>query len=102
MDKVIRMIKIILCFILLLMIVLFSITNSAIVEINLVGFVVDIRLFLLIILCLLAGFLLGITTSAFTLTKRNYQNWRNEKKLKRLEEVVEKNGNTETKNEKKI
>lgn len=104
MGKVLNILKIVLYFLLLLLIVLFSIMNSDLIDVSFdffpFNFVIQIRLFLLIIFCFVIGFLMGIITGVFSIISKNFKNWKNERKIKKMEETIEKNKADGVKNEK--
>lgn len=92
MSKILSVIKIILLFLLILFIVFFSIMNSQPVKINFdifpFNFVMEIRLFLLIILCFAFGFLTGITTTSLSLLKKYFEVSKEKKKSNKLEKQL--------------
>lgn len=106
MNKILNIIKIVFLFLIILFIVFFSITNSQLVKINFdifpFNFALEIRLFLLIIFCLVAGFLLGITATSWSLLKKHIENISNKKKVEKLEKQISdlNNKNVEVSNEK--
>lgn len=92
MNKILSIIKIILLFLLILFIVFFSIMNSQPVKINFdifpLNFVMEIRLFLLIILCFSVGFLVGIATTSMSLLKKHFETSKEKKKVDKLEKQI--------------
>ena len=89
MNKVLDVVKTILIFLLILFIIFFSIVNSEIIKINFdffpFNFVVEIRVFLLIIFCFSMGFLFGITATSYSLIKKYLENFKDKKKVEKLE-----------------
>lgn len=92
MNKILNIIKIILLFLLILFIVFFSIMNSQLVKINFdifpLNFVIEIRLFLLIILCFSVGFLVGIATTSMSLLKKHFETSKEKRKVDKLEKQI--------------
>lgn len=92
MNKILNIVKIVFLLLLILFIVFFSITNSQIVKINFdifpFNFILEIRLFLLIIFCFSIGFLVGIATTSFSLLKKHLENMRDKRKVNKLERQI--------------
>lgn len=106
MTKILNIVKIVFLFLIILFIIFFSIINSQLVKINFdifpFNFTLEIRLFLLIIFCLVVGFLLGIATTSWGLLKKHIESIGNKKKLEKLEKQINdlNNKNIEGNNEK--
>ena len=94
MRKIINILKIILLFIIILFVVFFSIVNSDIIKVNFNFFpfhsIVEIRTFLLIIFCFCIGFLCGILASSYSLVLKHIENFKEKRKVKKLQKVLEK------------
>lgn len=92
MNKILDIVKTILIFLLILFIVFFSIVNSEIIKINFdffpFNFVIEIRVFLLIIFCFSMGFLFGITATSYSLIKKYFENFKDKKKVEKLENDI--------------
>jgi uncharacterized membrane protein YciS (DUF1049 family) len=94
MGKIINVIKMALLFVIVLCVVFFSIMNSEVVKINLnfapFHHTIEIRIFLLIIFCFIAGFLCGILASTYSLFIKCIENFREKRKVKNLQRDLEK------------
>lgn len=92
MKKFLNILKTILIFIIILFIIFFSIVNSDIVKINFdffpFNFIIEIRLFLLIIFCFSMGFLCGILATSYSLILKYFENLKNKRKVEKLEKDV--------------
>lgn len=66
--------------------------NSDFVKINFdffpFSYILEIRLFLLIIFCFSFGFLCGILASSYALIKRYFENYLQKRKVKKLENDI--------------
>ncbi len=94
MKKILEIIKTILIFAIILFIIFFSIVNSDIIKINFdffpFNFIVEIRVFLLIIICFCLGFICGIATTSYSLLIKHLENFKNKRKAEKLEKEMEK------------
>ena len=92
MKKILDIIKTILIFLLILFIIFFSIVNSEIIKINFdffpFNFVVEIRVFLLIIFCFSLGFLCGMATTSYSLIIKYFENLKDKKIVQKLEKHI--------------
>lgn len=92
MKKILDITKAIFVFLLILFIIFFSIVNSDIIKINFdffpFNFVVEIRLFLLIIFCFSIGFLSGIAATSYTLILKYFENMKDRRKVEKLEKHI--------------
>lgn len=97
MKKILEVIKIILLFLVILLVVFFSIMNSEIVKLNFAffpfDFVLEIRVFLLVIFCFCIGFISGIAATSYTLVKKYFENLKSKKRLEKLEKNLNKEEN---------
>lgn len=93
MKKFFDIIKTILLLFFILFIIFFAINNSETVKISFnlfpFNYNIEIRLFLLIILCVAVGFILGIVVMSYDLILKYLQNFKNNRKLKQLEKDIE-------------
>lgn len=94
MKNIWNIIKTILIFILILFIIFFSIVNSEIVKVNFdffpFNFVLEIRLFLLIILCFFVGFISGIASTSYKILIKYFENLKERRKIEKLEKDLKK------------
>jgi len=94
MKKIFDIIKLLIYFIITLIVIFFSISNSELVKINFNFFIFnygfEIRLFLLIIFCFCFGFLFGILASSFSLMKKTFENFIEKRKISKLEKNLQK------------
>ncbi|MDD2839697.1 MAG: LapA family protein [Rickettsiales bacterium] len=93
MGKIINILKLALLFLIIMFIIFFSIINSEIVKINVNFFpfhsIIEIRIFLLIIFCFSLGFLCGILASTYSLILKHIENFKEKRKIKKLQKVLE-------------
>ncbi len=106
MNKILDITKTILIFLLILFIIFFSIVNSEIIKINFdffpFNFVVEIRVFLLIIFCFSLGFLCGIAATSYSLIIKYFENLKDKKRVEKLEKhikIIENNKEQKKENE---
>ena len=99
MKKILEITKVILIFLLLLFIIFFSIMNSEIIKINFdffpLNFILEIRIFLLIIFCFAIGFLTGIAVTSYSLLKKYFENVKYKKTVEKLEKDIKQIKNNE-------
>lgn len=92
MKKILDITKTILVFLLILFIIFFSIVNSEIIKINFdffpFNFVLEIRVFLLIIFCFSIGFLSGIAATSYTLIIKYFKSLKDKKMVEKLEKHI--------------
>lgn len=79
-------VKIILAILLLVFVVFFFISNSEKVALTLFPFSLEVKLYALVVLCLIVGFMLGLVISAKNIFKANMDK---ERKVKELEKELE-------------
>lgn len=94
MKNIFNIAKTILFFLIILFVIFFSIVNSEIVKINFdffpFNFILEIRLFLLIIFCFCLGFICGIATTSYKLVGKYFENLGEKRKVQKLERDLKK------------
>ncbi len=92
MKKFFEVLKTLLIFIVILFIIFFSIVNSEIIKVNFdffpFNFVLEIRVFLLIIFSFCIGFLFGIAATSYSLMIKFFENIKNKRKAEKLEKQI--------------
>ncbi len=92
MRLILRIISKAIFIIVLALIVVFSINNNQIIEISLdpLPFEIEARLFIIILLAVFGGILIGFVCSSVALTKERFKNFINRWKIKILQRKVDK------------
>jgi uncharacterized membrane protein YciS (DUF1049 family) len=91
-KSVLHFIRTILATLLLIALIVFMIANRQTIEVSTypLPYTIETRMFMVMIVCFLFGLLFGVLLCSKNLIKRIFENFQSRRKIKKLEEQIEK------------